>query len=294
MTRQRTTGTEPTPIEANRQEPGTRSAEGRIAIDASPERVWRALTDAQELMRWFPLDARVEPGPDGSIFMSWKNEFASTMKILIWDPSRHLRTGWSFHEAEAPAQVTDYRIESTGGSTLLRVVTSGFPLDESWDGWVEGTVRGWAFELYSLKHYLERHAGQPRHVAYLRRRVPVARDVAWTRLAADQELGRWLTAGRAFDDRFASQRAAVVDDPADALLRISVEPAAPGAEQPEIVMWLSAWGDHAPRVSDLQTAWQRALERLFPKASRPDGVAGNGRQPFQPFSPGMHGPSRSI
>jgi uncharacterized protein YndB with AHSA1/START domain len=251
------------------QEAGTRSAEGQITIHEAPERVWHALTDADELMRWFPLDARVEPGPDGGIFMSWRNEFAAAMKIQIWDPPRHLRTGWSFHEGGQPAQVTDYRIEAQGGSTSLRVVTSGFPLDASWDGWVEGTNRGWAFELYSLKHYLERHAGERRHVAYLRRRVPLSREAAWARLAGDEALGRWLTAGRAFDDRHASQRAAVVDDPADGLLRISVEPASPGADRPEIVMWLSAWGQHEHRVGELCTAWQAALERLFPEGTTP-------------------------
>ena len=52
----------------------TRSATGRIELHASPEAVWKALTDAAELVRWFPLEARVEPGEGGSIFMSWKNE----------------------------------------------------------------------------------------------------------------------------------------------------------------------------------------------------------------------------
>ncbi len=32
--------------------------------------VWHALTDAEELMRWFPPLARVEPGVGGSMFMS--------------------------------------------------------------------------------------------------------------------------------------------------------------------------------------------------------------------------------
>jgi uncharacterized protein YndB with AHSA1/START domain len=251
------------------QDTGTRSVEGEIRIDASPERVWQALIEAEELMRWFPLDARVEPGEGGSIFMSWRNEFAASMEIQAWDPPRHLQTSWSFHEGEQPAQATDYRIDGSGGTTTLRVVTSGFPLDASWDGWVEGTTRGWAFELYSLKHYLERHAGQSRHVAYLRRRVPLSREAAWARLTADAELGQWLTTGRAFDDRPASQRAAVVGDPTDALLRISVEPASPGADHPEIVMWLSAWGDHERRVNDLGAAWQAALVRLFPEGTTP-------------------------
>ena len=269
MTKERTTD-EKTPVaEGTPPEPTTRSVNAEIEIGTHPDRVWRALTDADELMRWFPLDARVEPGPGGSIFMSWRNEFADTVKIQIWDPPRHLRTGWSFHEGDQPAQATDYLIEAKGGSTRLRVVTSGFPLDDSWDGWVEGTARGWAFELYSLKHYLERHAGQPRHVAYLRRRVPLAREAAWSRLAADPELGRWLRAGRPFDDRAGSQRAAVIDDPADALLRISAEPASPGADHPEIVMWLSAWGHGEPRVRELQTSWQSALARVFPEGTAP-------------------------
>lgn len=269
MTERRMLEEEPSPAERASQKAKTRSVGAHIEIDASAERVWRALTDAEELMRWFPLDAHVEPGPDGSLFMSWKNEFAATVKILLWDPPRQLRTGWSFHEADQPAQVTDYVIHATRGSTRLRVVTSGFPADESWDGWVEGTARGWAFELYSLKHYLERHDGEPRHVAYVRRRVPLARDAAWSRLSADAELGRWLIAGRAFDDHAASQRAAVVQDPADALLRVSVEPAAPGADQPEIVLWLSAWGDHERRVKDLGASWQAALEQVFPEGVTP-------------------------
>jgi uncharacterized protein YndB with AHSA1/START domain len=36
-----------------------------IDINATPENVWRALTGAGELMRWFPLQARVTPGTGG-------------------------------------------------------------------------------------------------------------------------------------------------------------------------------------------------------------------------------------
>ena len=43
-----------------------RSFSMSIDIDATPEEVWRALTDAGELMRWFPLQARVTPGKGGS------------------------------------------------------------------------------------------------------------------------------------------------------------------------------------------------------------------------------------
>jgi uncharacterized protein YndB with AHSA1/START domain len=244
----------------------TRAAQGEVAVDAPIERVWQAMTDERELVRWFPLDAKVEPGPGGSYFLSWLNEFAATTEIQVWDPPRHLRTAWSFHE-EGPTQITDYYLETRGGRTVVRAVTSGFPLDESWDGWVEGTNRGWAFELRSLKHYLERHAGEPRHVVYLRRRIPLSSEEAWERLSGDRALAPWLTSGEVFDRRPGSQHASVVNDPPDALFRVSVESAAPGTDQREIVLWLSAWGDQQPRVDELRTRWAGVLERLFPEGS---------------------------
>lgn len=242
----------------------TRTAEGQVEVEATPERVWQALTDARELMRWFPLDARVEPGQGGSVYMSWLNEFAATTEILVWDPPRHLRTVWSFHD-EGPSQVTDYYIETKGGRTVVRAVTSGFPMDPSWDGWVEGTNRGWAFELRSLKHYLERHAGEPRHVVYIRRRIPVSTEEAWSRVIGERELAPWLTDGETFDREPASQYAAIVKDPADALFRLSVEPGGPGSNQRETVLWLSAWGNQVGRVNELRTRWAGVLERLFPE-----------------------------
>ena len=68
----------------------TRSVEGSLEIDASPERVWEALTTAEDLERWFPLEARVEPGVGGSVWLSWKNEYAATSEIVEWEPARAL------------------------------------------------------------------------------------------------------------------------------------------------------------------------------------------------------------
>lgn len=48
-------------------------ATGHIEIDATPERVWKALTDAADLVRWFPLEAKVEPGEGGGIYMSGRS-----------------------------------------------------------------------------------------------------------------------------------------------------------------------------------------------------------------------------
>ncbi len=48
-----------------------RAVEREIEIDAPVGAVWKALTDAEELTRWFPLNAGVTPGVGGSVWMSW-------------------------------------------------------------------------------------------------------------------------------------------------------------------------------------------------------------------------------
>jgi uncharacterized protein YndB with AHSA1/START domain len=57
--------TEPKPAEEAKKE---RRVEREIEINAVVEDVWKALTDANELARWFPLEARVTPGVGGKIF----------------------------------------------------------------------------------------------------------------------------------------------------------------------------------------------------------------------------------
>ena len=110
-------------VRAAKEPPATRAATGEIEIEAPVEAVWKALTDARELERWFPLEARVEPGEGGAVWMSWRNEYEGESKILKWDPPRHLRTTWEMHEGDQPPQLTDYRLESKGGRTIVRVVT---------------------------------------------------------------------------------------------------------------------------------------------------------------------------
>ena len=63
----------------NQNQPKTRSITKEVRIDAPVEAVWKALTDAAELTRWWPLDAKVKPGPGGFIWMSWRNEIQSIL-----------------------------------------------------------------------------------------------------------------------------------------------------------------------------------------------------------------------
>ena len=92
-----------------------KKVEAQITIDADAATVWRALTDGEELTRWFPLDARVTPGEGGSIWMSFRGGLDWETPIALWEPNRHLRTA---DPAPSPLAV-DYFIEAQGGQTTF-------------------------------------------------------------------------------------------------------------------------------------------------------------------------------
>ncbi len=269
----------------------TRTLEAGVEIAAPIEEVWRALTDAEELTRWFPLEARVEPGPGGKVWLSWQNEYQDESAITIWEPPRHLRTTWGAPPGGEPVELAvDYHLEARGGRTVLRLVHSGFPDDPSWDGWFDGTRLGWTYELLSLKHYLERHRGTRREVVYLRRRVRLPQEQAWARLVGPGGFGRSGRLGGSAGERYTCATAggeslagAILLDQApyqfggtvegwnDSLLRVSVDRCfgggdASGADDRwDATLWLATYGLPAAEVDGVRTRWRALLEGLFPE-----------------------------
>lgn len=174
----------------------TRAIEKEIEINAPIATVWKALTAAKELTQWFPLEAG--ENPDGTMWMSWRNEFKFASRIEVAEPPHHIRTvpvqsNWSQDKAEkenaageaAPAwgMATDFYLEARGGKTAVRLVHSGFSPEADWDALYDGTQTGWNFQLWALRHYLEKHCGTSRHVAFVREFLKnISREAAWQML----------------------------------------------------------------------------------------------------------------
>jgi uncharacterized protein YndB with AHSA1/START domain len=77
--------TEPKQAEETKKE---RRVEREVEIKAPLEDVRKALTEANELARWFPLKARVTPGRGRKIFVSWGPAFEGEAEILAWEPAK--------------------------------------------------------------------------------------------------------------------------------------------------------------------------------------------------------------
>lgn len=183
--------------------PKTREIKTEVEINAPVEAVWKALTDAEELTRWFPLEAGTNP--DGTLRMSWRDEFCWDSRIEIAEPNCHFRivsvesladqqpAPEAAERSVAVAQptATDFFLEARGGKTVLRLVHSGFSAEAEWDALYDGTRRGWKFQLWSLRHYLENHRNTSRETAYVRVFLhKLSRQEAWQRLFSTNMLAR--------------------------------------------------------------------------------------------------------
>jgi len=186
---------------------GTRKQEHEISIDASAEAVWKAITDAEELTRWFVDTARVEPGVGGRMWVSWGGPEGGGSMIEAWEPNRRLRValapfemGAAKHDAASPI-IDEYTIERRDGKTVLRLVSSGIPNASEWDGFYDGTNSGWKSFFRTLRHYLEHHEGKPRTQIKIVGKVPGPSEDAWARLTGPAGFGFEPIAGEAFATR---------------------------------------------------------------------------------------------
>lgn len=291
---------------ANEFAPGTgpqqrpiRAIETTIEIGAPVDAVWKALTDAEELTRWFPLQATVKPEAGGSIWISWGAPYEGDARIEIWEPNRRLRL---VNDVDASAMkeelggtmrghtgairiVQDFELESAGGGTRLRLVHFGFGPEAVWDDEFDSIRRGWKFELNGLRHYLETHRGTPRRAVYVRRRMTMSPGDAWGRVMSSRGLLKDTSidepaAGDAYHlvssqgDRLEG-RVFIYDPPRDffatatnlnnAYLRLSVES---WKDQVEVNLFMSTYGVPTEAVDAIESRWNALLDALFPEAGR--------------------------
>jgi uncharacterized protein YndB with AHSA1/START domain len=262
----------------------TRTIETTIEIPAPVEAVWRALTEAEEIQRWFAPEAHVAPGTGGTIRWKWQ-EIAWESRIEAWEPGRHLLAVYDNAAKEGGPQgpatlAMDFSLEARGGRTQLRLVHAGFGYGAGWDEEYDGVRRGWHYELRSLRHYLLHHAGRQRRLAWAR--VPVAGPGAdtWSRLAGPAGLlplgpperlveGSRYSLSAATGDSFTGrvllyapqqEFSATVENMGDSLLRVAVENCGSG---PEAWIWLASWRLPEAEVSEFGARWQKRLAEHF-------------------------------
>jgi uncharacterized protein YndB with AHSA1/START domain len=269
----------------------SRAVKKTAVVNAPVDVVWRAISEADELVRWFPVDARVDPGPGGSIWLSWGSGTEGQAPITGWGPGRHLQ--WT--ETRGPVKLAvDFHLEAQGGTTVVRLVQSGFGDGADWDDEFHMTDGGWTYFLAHLKFYLERHRGTPRDLIAFREPLSMSRAEAFLRLLGPSGLSRddrlggtrmgtpYRTVTALGDDLAGVVVAAspdtwqfgmTIDTIGPAILFVEIEPAPTGARAG---FWLSTYGLSSAQLTEARDRfgllYRQALELARPDAARLRGA----------------------
>ena len=307
----------------------TRSIELEIEIEATPDAVWKALSEGEEVRRWFSPEARVTPGVGGSIWLSWGEGVAGEGAIDIWEPGRRIRwiESWgsagdadgdgdetnsaattdadgdgdetnsaattdaaggepTSEETDVSAEsspiiqtAVDFHIETRGGSTVVRLVHSGFSASADWDEYYDATVAGWTYFLWNLAFYVERHFGTPRTMVSERRSTTRGFEDVWNELLGSSGLAleglEGLTAGDRLTVtlgdrtlvgdvkyvRHPRNLAGTLKELNDGLLFVEMEPS--GGETWSCGVWISAYGVAEAETTALQAQLTALVDRVF-------------------------------
>lgn len=254
--------------------PGTRTIVLEREVPATPEEVWSVLTTADGLRQWFPLDAKVEERLGGIVWLSWGPGSEGQAPIHVWEPPS--RFGWTESHGEdadgRPIRVAvDFHVEGRGGSTVVRLVHSGFSASEEWNAMYDALVDGWTYFLFNLAFYFLRHRGARRKLVWRRVATDLAREAVWERLVQSALIGT-ATGARTADvviDRtrtaeVVSQRVghhwtATLPDLDQSVFFVEIE-------GPHVGFWLSTYDMDEARTATLQKALDERVEAALAPA----------------------------
>lgn len=266
----------------------TRGREHRIEIEASAEEVWNALTDAEEVIRWYAPQAEVSAEEGGRYWVSWGEGMDGWSRITSFEPARHLALthAWEGADTLDPPIIDEYHLESDGERTVVRLTQSGIPDTAEWDDFYEDTNRGWRMFLAGLRHYLERHLGTPRESVSFMHPVTGDVDQAWQKLIGPEGLAaegslEAVTVGerRSLTTAFGQDLAVeivqheppmtlsmTIDNLQDSLLALDFERM---GGKTFLYANLSTFGVGDEELNELRSRWKRWLEQLFPPPADP-------------------------
>jgi uncharacterized protein YndB with AHSA1/START domain len=138
----------------------------RRRLDASPERVWAAWTDPEQLARWLGKPSG-ELAVGGTVILDLQMPQKTTVNVLACEPPRRLRTTWRYGDWR-PSEA-ELRLAPDGAGTLLELEHYMAPSRDD----ARGTGSGWEVAILHLDHWLR---GLPRPTDVMH---PAA-DQVWT------------------------------------------------------------------------------------------------------------------
>ncbi len=160
----------------------------QLDFRASPERLWRALTEDGELASWFGQRAQLDLRAGGDGWLEFEGYGRVPVRIDVFEPVTRLSWRWgdAGKSVDEGSTLVEFRLEPlAGGGTRLHLRESGFEREDSrWSN-----TEGWVTELAELA----RHVAVEPFEAGIRRTYALTSplDRVWRAFSEPAELGAW-------------------------------------------------------------------------------------------------------
>lgn len=153
--------------------------EKKVLLKASRERVWRAITEAEQFGTWFGVEfegefvagrrlkGRMVPTKMDAEVAKQQEAYAGVEFVVVVEriePMRVFSFRWHPYElepgtdeAEAPMTLVTFELEDAAGGTLLTITESGFdavPLEKRAQAFTSNE-QGWAIQSRLIERYLQ-------------------------------------------------------------------------------------------------------------------------------------------
>ncbi len=162
-----------------------RRIEVEVELPVSPEQAWEAIATGDGITAWF-MPAEVEEHAGGSVTHHHEADMSSSGTITAYDPPHRFAYEEGAEEfgpdgTASPPIATEFLVEArSGGTCIVRVVTSGFGDGDAWDQAIQSVAAGWRQALTSLRLYLTYFRGEPVGSINVGGFVERDHDAAWT------------------------------------------------------------------------------------------------------------------
>ena len=249
-----------------------RTIEHEIEVPGTPEQVWQAIATGQGITGWF-VPTKVEEQVGGAV----EHDFGPGMgtapgKVTVWEPPTRfvcLGSGGAGHPL-----AYEWHVEArSGGTCVVRLVTSGFLSEADWQAEYDATGEGWQLFLNNLRLYVMHFAGQPCASTLVQRLSEVTPDDTWRQLTGSLGLPEAPTVGQQVSvsngptlsgrvERFQSRLMTVLLDAPSRGIGVVGTESFDGKGFPMIYLYLFGAGAEEAIRRD-EPAWREWIERTF-------------------------------
>jgi uncharacterized protein YndB with AHSA1/START domain len=163
-----------------------------IETSATPQQAWEAWADPEKIAQWFTDRASGEAKPGGT--MTWffdKFGYALPYTVVDAEPGKLFVLKWQ--PPQGNAGILEVRIGRQGGTTLVKLINSGFREDAAWNDEYEGVASGWKMALAILKHYLENYFARSKTMILVLRPASFNYGQLREYFLNESKLACWLT-----------------------------------------------------------------------------------------------------